>query len=1004
MADGRDVERVRRIITRYFEAMSEVVVRHGGTVEKFIGDAVMAVFGVPLVNEDDALRAVRAAWDMRAALPRLQETDPVGLEVRIGVNTGEVMAGDPSAGHGFVSGDAVNVAARLEQAASPGQILIGEPTYRLVAAHVEVDPVLALDLKGKEERVRAYSLVGLKTPRRAGSAGRTGSIVGRGPQLEQLNQALTEAATTRRPRWITLVGEAGSGKSTLLDHFRKGADMSATVLHGRCLPYGEGITFWPVAELVHQAAGISEPDASNAALHKLEVLTSGLQDGELVSARLSSMLRLTADVANAQEVMWAVRRMLEHLAERPLVMIVEDLHWAEPTLLDLVEYVATFTHDVPLLVLGVGRPELMERRSDWLARTRVVHLDGLTEDEVATMLQTMLGETELPTRLVEYVLEASHGNPMFVHEILKTMLEERLLERAHGRWRATAGLDDFKIPSTIQALLAARLERLPYEERVVVQHTSVVGRVFWSGAITALGAGDGDDVGSTLQALVRKELIEPQLSSFAGQDGFRFTHILMRDAAYNALPKERRGRLHEVVAEWLRDAAGDRLSEYEPVLAYHLEQAALLRIELGERDAHTLALAERAGVLLASLGRRSFAGGDLAAAVGMLKRASDLLPVQTRDRLDLQVDLSIALMESGDLQAAARLAEQALEDATAREERTSTARARLQLCALSGFLDHDRWRSEAARELEQLTHEFSSLEDELGQARAKRLLAELHWDHLRISEAENLLAQALTHARAAGNPKEEGAILSFLAAAAVWGPRPVDEAIATCEQIRDAADQNQLLRAKCLSNLGGLNAMKGHFEHARELAAEGHRLRCELGHDLAVAHGTQTRGLIEMLAGDVDAAIDEFQRGLADLEAMGEEAYLGTQAALLARALCAVGKNDEAGRFVERSRAATESDESAKAEWGPTKARLLARKGNLEEAISLAEETLRLTRAGQDVLSRGDSLTSAAEVFALAGRVDEARLHLVEALELYRAKGIKAWEDKVEKVLALTND
>ena len=994
MADGMDVEAVRRIITRFFEAMSGVIEKHGGTVEKFIGDAVMAAFGVPVVHEDDALRAVRAALEMRAKLPELAASSGVKLEIRIGVNSGEVMAGDPQAGHGFVSGDAVNVAARLEQAAAPGQILIGDATYRMVASAVEADLVGPLHVKGKPVGLRAYSVVGLKA---GGASRRTIAMVGRETELAHLRTSLEEVVQGHAPLWLTVIGEAGSGKSTLLDSFVDEAERAATVLRGHCLPYGEGITFWPIAEIVRTAASIDESDSSDQALAKLAQLTADGPDARLVETRLAGMLGLSQEVVSAQEVMWAIRRWMESMAsKRPLVVIVEDLHWAEPTLLDAIEYLATFTSQVPLMLVSIARPELLERRPQWVAQTRVTQLAPLPEAEVRKFLQTVLGDSELPEALVRHIYSASRGNPMFVHEILKLMLEEGLVLRTDGRWHAATDADTFRVPSTIQALLTSRLERLPLEERTVIQQSSVVGHDFWSGVVAALAPHEPIAIGTSLQSLVRKELIQPQLSTFAGQDAFRFTHILMRDAAYTALPKERRIPLHQKVARWLEDAAGDRLFEHEPVLAYHLEQAALLRRELGEDDG---AIGVRAGGLLAGHGRRALAAGDLTAAVGLLRRASVLLAPDSPEGLDVQVELSVALMETGHLQSSQELAARAMETATAIGDRKTASRAHLQACALRGHLDHDNWKATAQQELEELVAAFRDLGDELGQARAQRLLAELHWDGLRISEAEALLGQALQHARAARDPSEIGAVLSFLAAAALWGPRPVGEAIAICEEVRRQAAQNQLLRAKCVSTLGVLHAMTGRFDVGRDLAAEGHRLRAELGQDLAVAHGTQTRGLIEMLAGDEDAAIAEFRRGLASLEAMGEKAYLGTQTALLARVLCAAGLDDEALDFTDRSRAVTSSDTSATAEWGPTRARLLARKGRITEAVALAQETLELTRGGQDVLSRGDSLTSAAEVFASSGDLEKARRCLAEALDLYEAKGITVWAVRIRKIL-----
>lgn len=1002
LGERLDIEVLRRTITEYFEQMKRVIEQHGGTVEKFIGDAVMAVFGVPLVNEDDALRAVRAASQMQALMTR----DPAGpaspLQVRIGINTGEVMAGDASAGHGFVTGDAVNVAARLEQAAGPGEVLIGPATYRLVRDAVEVEALEPLLLKGKSEPMPAFRLVGLLTQTRARSKVR---LVGRDQDLLDLTASFERVPQSAQAEWVVVAGEAGSGKSSLVETFRSQVEDQARVLEGRCLPYGEGITFWPIAEIVRAAAGVDELDSRETARDKVSALGTAMADGDLVTKRLVAAMGLSDEVVNAQEVFWAVRSLFEHLATaKPLVVVLEDLHWAEETLLDLVEYLAAFSVDPRFMLLCATRPELLEKRSRWIGEPTLIHLRPLSREGVDQLVQELLGGSEPPPQLSAYLFEASHGNPLYLQEIIKMLIEEGVLEPVDGRWRLLSRLDDIRVPPTIQAVLTARLERLPHEERSVVQQGSVIGKDFWSGAVTALsGEESRSEIGRSLQALVRKELLQPRRSNLAGEDAFAFAHILVREAAYNALPKERRSTLHEAVAQWLRGRAGGRIREYEEVLAFHLEQAATLRRQLGHDDFRTKALSKEAGALLASSGTRALAGGDLPAAASMLVRAIALLDDEA-STLGLKLDLAVAQTEMGDLAQATNELQNLLADPKASDAPEVAARARLHMCALKGLTDPEAWRTTVRDDMERCLDELKTLGDSGGQARALRLLAEWHWDHLQTASAQNLLDEALPLARAAHDSVEEGKILSFLASAAFWGPLPVGEALELCEGILASAADDRALQAKCMKSLAGLRAMRGEFVQARELAVRSEELQTELGQELALAHGTQFRGLIELMAGEPQAAVDHLRKGLEALEAMGEEAYLGTQSALLARSLFEAGDLEGAFELSVRSERATGGEETAKAEWAPSRARVMTARGDTAAALELMETVLSAGDPIENVICAGNNLTAMGEVLQASGRRDDARDYLDRALELYRHKGLEPWSVATLERLKLVGD
>ena len=1002
LGEKLDPEVLRRLITQYFEEMRVVLTRHGGTVEKFIGDAVMAVFGVPVVHEDDAVRAVRAAFEMRALVAGIVTPgtdEPGALQVRIGVNTGDVIAGDASAGHGFVSGDAVNVAARLEQAAAPGQILIGESTYRLAAAFVDADPVPALDLKGKSEAVPAYELVGVRS-----EAGRTESkgaeVIGRTQELSALLAAFEDVVQNKKPKWVTVTGPAGSGKSALINSFRSSVSERARFLSGHCLSYGEGITFWPIAEMVKQAAGITELDGSSSEVQeRLRALVEDSVDAELLVSRLSAALGLADHVSGTQEIMWAIRTLLQRLAStQPVVAFIEDVHWAEPTLLDLVEYLAAFVQDSPVLIVTAGRSELLEQRPQWLGESVLIALEPLAPDDVKTLLRRLVGDDELPARIERYVIDASQGNPLYIQEILKMLLEEKLLARSDGRWRAETQLEDYRVPRTIQALLAARLERLPQEERAVVQHGSVVGKEFWFGAVNALTTEDlRKEVGRSLHSLVRRDLLEPQLSEFAGEDSFRFAQSLMRDAAYNALPKEHRAELHEKVAAWLRERAGDRVDEYEEILGYHLEQAALLRRAIGIADDATDRLSSEAGEILARTGRRALARGDLQASVGLLRRALTLVGANSYPGLGLSIDLSRALMEAGELKEASEAVTLAIAHGTERQDHKMVARARLQEIALQAMTDHDAWMESAHDTVQSLLVEMTKLGDQLGQTRALLQLADYHWDGLRTEKAQELLHQALPLAQAVGDRVEEGRIQSYLAGAAFWGPMPVDEAITLCRDILDRGSDDQIVMATTMRMLGGLYAMRGDFDEGRESHDAGRILAHDLGQRLVLAYTTQISGVIELLAGDAEAAVALFREGFDALEAMGEQAYLSTQAAFLARALLTTGRIDEAHQMtVVSERAADDTTPGLGiAEWGPTRVRVMGIRGELREAVRLAEQVIGAIQQVEDVISIGDGYTAVAELFEKAGQHDRARSFYEDALAAYQAKGVRPLEADV---------
>jgi class 3 adenylate cyclase len=495
LGETADPEVTRVLLARYFGRMKEVVERHGGSVEKFIGDAVMAVFGVPQLHEDDALRACRAALEMQEAFPEL------GLQGRIGINTGEVVTGTEER---LATGDPVNVAARLQQAAEPGEVLIGGATLTLVRDAVQEETLEPLELKGKAQPVEAFRLLAVHEaePRRGPR------FVGRERELALVHEAWERALSEQRCDLLTIAGEAGVGKSRVVAEALAG--MQGRVVQGRCLPYGEGITYWPVVETLKQLAALpSHPDAA---------------------ASIRSLLGESEAGTSPEEIAWAYRNLLEEQA--PLIVVFDDIQWGDETFLDLLEYTALLSSDAPILLLCLARTDLVERRPTWPV---AVKLEPLGEGDVDELLPAAISREQR-----DQIQRASGGNPLFVTE---------LMAMTTGSGGVVA------VPPTLQALLAARLDQLEPSEKLLLERGAVEGEIFHRGAVQALAPGE-TQVTSRLASLVRKELIRPDRSRFSDDDAFRFRHVLIRDAAYDGLPKATRATLHEAFASWLEERRG----------------------------------------------------------------------------------------------------------------------------------------------------------------------------------------------------------------------------------------------------------------------------------------------------------------------------------------------------------------------------------------------------------------------------------------------------------------
>ena len=934
MGERLDPESTRRVMARYFDAMRAAIERHGGTVEKFIGDAVMAVFGVPVVHEDDTLRAVRAAADMRAALTELnEELDRdwgIRIESRIGINTGEIVTGE---GDSLATGDAVNVAARLEQLAAPGETLLGETTHRLVRDAVAAEPVEPVSAKGKSEPLAAFRLTGLIEGAEFIARRLDSALVGRENELAQLQRAFDHAVSERVAYQFTLLGPAGIGKSRLVRDLHGRVD--ATLLAGRCLPYGEGITYWPLTEIAPLAAEI---------------------DFE----------------ANRDEIALETRRILERLArERPLLVVFDDLQWSEPTFLDLIDHISDLARDAPMLLVCLARPELLDLRPGWgggKLNATTMQLEALTEAEASELVDNLFASSlEVGTKT--RIAAAAEGNPLFVEEML-AMLAENL----NG--------DNLAIPPTIQALLAARLDRLGPDERTVVESAAVEGQEFRLDALVALVPSQLP-LSDTLHSLVRKDLIRP-----AGDDTFRFKHLLLRDAAYEGLPKEQRADLHERFAAWVEYAS----PELGEIIGYHLEQAYRFRTELGPVDERTQELARRAATLLAAAGQRASARADIPATINLLERAVRLLPDQDTDAVALYPDLAAALAEGGDFERAEGLYRTAQELG----DPPTALLARLRGVWLDVMLGAPQAVSVAS--IEATIAEAERLGEQAIVAEALWRLGVVNTWLGNSERGEQLLLSSLEHAESIGNRQLQSEVVFWIGLRLLWGSTPVDDALRECERLSQAVALEQLARTELLVVQGALLALRGEFAEGRQLAAEGRRGLLELGQKVQYAGISQPVAIIELLAGNAAAAESLLGEARAVLVAAGERGFLSTVSGLLALALARQERYSEADKFAEESRrVGAEDDVITQIYWRVAKAKVVAANGELDEARRLAAEAIKLA-ADYDSFDGPIAIVEVASFLEPAA----ARAGLERALASASAKGnVITAEQARERLAAL---
>jgi class 3 adenylate cyclase len=938
IGERTDPEALRALMNRYYETARVVLERHGGTVEKFVGDAVMAVFGIPVAREDDALRAVRAAAELRDVVHGL------GLETRIGVNTGAVVAGE---GDTLVTGDAVNVAARLEQAAGAGEILIGDDTLRLVRDAARVD-TLELELKGKAEVVRAHRLRLLDASAAGVARQLERPMVGRERERERLRADFADVVETGACRLFTLIGPAGIGKSRLVTDFLEHVADTATVARGRALSYGEGITYWPLVEMLVQL---------------------GIEPGDAIRS-------------SPAETQLTTRALLEQKAsERPLVLVVDDLHWAEEPMLALLEHVTDWSRAAPILLVCVARPELLDVRPGWaggkLNATSVL-LEPLRDGEAVSLADDLLAGVELDGETRARILSAAEGNPLFLEEMAALAREAR---------------GTVAVPPTIQALLQARLDTLSDDERAVIERGAVEGQVFHRGAVTALAPEAAQvDVPGRLVALVRKELVRPDRTLIDGDDAFRFRHLLIRDTAYEGLPKAVRAELHERFAEWL-EAHAD-LVEQDEILGYHLEQAARYRRELDPGDPALTVLAPNAAARLGRAGRAALDRGDIHGARSLLTRASSL--VTGADRRRLIPDLADSLIETGDRydEVVALLDELEQGD---RHERAVATVLRIRNDP-TGPLDGLLGRLAEAEDI------FAAAADAMGLVRCELARAWVYWCACQCSAAHRSYRRANEILRSVRSDMLRRDAIFGACLTAVFTGLSADDVRAVFDELAgEAGEVGPLLEATRVSFRARVDYGAGDCDLAElraATAAEMELLEQTGATSALLSAQTYERLVVPWLAGD-DAAVEEATRWRVDKTATyGTRLYRANALAGWALALCVLGEPDRASPLVEEARAlADPSDIADQVEINLADAYVRALRGDATGALRELAEARRAGE-GTDMHSPifGEEFVEARIRHAL-GDEEGARLLLEERVAWYAERGFDRFAERYRREL-----
>ena len=1010
LGERLDAEAVRGVMNRYFSAVSAALERHGGHLEKFIGDAVVALFGVPAAHEDDALRCVRAAVEAREAVrvlgDELESTLGVRLDVRIGIATGEVVVGASPAGRTIATGDTMNTAARLQQAAPVGEILMGSATHRLVHGSVIAEHMAPLDLRGKADPVAAFRMVALDDDPARRIRPAAASLVGRVRERRMLQDAFDRAAEERSCQLVTVLGTAGVGKSRLVAEFLAGLE-EATICAGRCLSYGEGVTYWALAEVVKSLAGVDEGDSPDDVRARLAALVEPDIAGEVCDG-VGSLIGLAGASARVEDARLALRRLFEAVAARlPLVVAFDDIHWAEAPLLDLIDDLADWLTDVPVLLLCMARSELLDERPGWAGgklNATTLLLEPLSEADGGTLVRELLGG-DLPETVADRVLMAAEGNPLFVEELVGMLVDDGYVRRVDDGVEVAGAIERVELPPTIQALLTARLDRLSDAERGVVERASIEGQVFHLGALTALGT-PPDVVMPTVRTLARKQLFRSDQAALPGQDAYRFRHILIREAAYERVAKEVRSRWHEAFADWLEALAGDRVSEYEELLGHHLAAAVGYRLEIGDRGAETVALAGRSATLFRRVADRVAAQGDFMAAAGVLRRVAALVSADDPARAIALADCAGWLLTAGHMEAAAMASAAAGAAAEASGDRPSrlVCESIGRMIAISASADVSVGEEQSALDRARAGAEETEGAGRLAEA-ARLWYVTSMWEGLWMLRCANA-REAAERTRHLGQRARSPWLEVF--GAAMGGVNSLMRGRGRIPDLLRAGEETvsrfgRAIRADYLAESAALLAQQGEVDAALAAVADMVVIAQELGYKAYFAGWI--KGVVLLDAGRAVEAIEPLGLAAATAADAADVGSASSIIGLLARALALAGHTDEAARRSAEARAlAAPSDRWSVLLWRGAEVRICAAQGRVAEARALADQIVAVVAdidyPGIEFHARLD----AAEGYRAAGRMEDAEALLERALRDSEERGAHGFARQAREALAGLRD
>ena len=998
-AEQMDPEDVRALLSPYYARLRAELERFGGTVEKFIGDAVMALFGAPVAHEDDAERAVRAALAIREWAREEEQ-----IQVRLGVNTGEalvVMGARPQRGEGMAAGDVVNTAARLQAAAPVNGILVGERTFRQTRGVIEYRPGPPVAAKGKRdpvpvwEAVAARARLGVDVPHQVKTV-----LVGRDRELGVLGDLLARVRSERMPQLVTLVGVPGIGKSRLVFELSQLADAEPELIswrQGRSLPYGGGMSFWALAEMVKAQAGILDGDTPAQARAKLAEMTAGVMGGMSEAEWVRRQLGALAGVGDGDvpaggdrsEVFAAWRQFFEALAEqRPLVLVFEDLHWADDGLLDFVDYLADWAGQVPLLLVGTARPELLARRPGWgggKPNAVTLSLAALSDQQTAQLVGLLGGRAVLDAGAQALLLAHAGGNPLYAEQYM-----QMLADRGEGG-------ENLPVPDSVQGIIAARLDLLAPADKRLLQDAAVIGKVFWPGAVAALGgASGGAGLAEQLHGLERRQLVRRErASSVAGQPQYAFAHVLVRDVAYGQIPRAARAGKHAAAAGWIESLG--RADDHAEMLAHHYLTALDLARAAG-RD--TAELVSRARTALHLAGDRALALNALAAAAGHYRAALALWPPDALgQRVHLLFLLGTALLEAGELQQAEAVLADGAKAAAAARLPALQARIGLRLAEVRGSQGGPT--ETILAEAEAATVILEAEGDREGLAEAWQLTGMARVWLGRSPADQQALERAIAYADQAGHRRVQMQASMWLAATLTYLPIPVDMAIARAGQLLQMADGEPWAEASILLRLSLLYAYAGRFAGARDAVARARSVCDRSEARLDRIRVARAAGEAELIAGDPAAAEHYLREAYEALRAMGERAYMSTTAGMLAEALYAQGRLEEARRMTEEAQAAAGADDiDAQARWRAARAKVLARRGQFPTARALLDEATVLVSPTSWAALQAEILLARAEADRLAGAPEQAGASLRAALRISQDRHAIPLADKAAAALA----